>query len=164
MSEEISRIPSLGDEFEDLHVFEKLSGASKLEKKVLAQRNRISPLEEKPFSKQASKTPPLPASILRYTNGNGVFETMLKEKYNPDLPNPSYIENYSPKVIVWRGCNAKQLVKMLEYGSAGGTKANRKALAPSQEKAKKQVGEQDSLPEFTFSTIVAEQFAFQKRR
>jgi hypothetical protein len=77
------------------------------------------------------------------------------------LPKPS-VKNQGTNeesVILWRGCKANQLVPMAHMGSAGGRLAP-KALSPppSGSEVIKQVGEQESLPEFTFNTAVAEGF------
>ncbi len=62
-------------------------------------------------------------------------------------------------VILCRGCNKKQIKGMVKNGSAGGKESpNVNAERPDEESAKKQVGEMDSLPEFTTDRGKAENF------
>lgn len=60
--------------------------------------------------------------------------------------------------ILWRGCRADQLVKMVRHHSAGGVPCDIAVNAPPYERAGAQVGESLSLPEFTSNPAIAEQF------
>ena len=108
--------------------------------------------------KNPSLSPPIPQSILKYIEKGSYFYDKLATTYNPLLPQPKHIDNEDPSVIVLRGCRADQLAKMLLHSSAGGITPDRKTLPPSEEAVKLQVGEKDSLPEFTFNPTVANRF------
>ncbi len=156
-----SEIPSSSfpeDGYENFRIIEAKTFLGSIEKKALAQRNRISCLPEVSFSHKATLKPPLPQSIIRLTEGSDFMQEKLQELYNPHLPNPVFIDAEASKVIVWRGCTGEQLVKMLSQGSAGGVRVNRQTKVPSEEESKDQVGEKARLPEFTTNTQVAERF------
>lgn len=71
----------------------------------------------------------------------------------------SHLEDQEKIVVLWRGCRADKLVKMVENHSAGGVPFNKDAEAPTEAQAKDQVGELASFPEFTADPRIAQQFS-----
>jgi hypothetical protein len=102
------------------------------------------------------------SEVRKITNDQEVLdkiESTLKET-NKDLPNnrQDHRTLLSKDITLFRGCRPDQLAKMLVGGSAGGLPANANTGKPSEEAAKTQVGEGESLPEFTSNIGKAKSF------
>ncbi|MBS0651901.1 MAG: DUF4765 family protein [Verrucomicrobia bacterium] len=87
-------------------------------------------------------------------------ENLLKTR-SFRLPAPLELSDDQQRVILWRGCGERQLVRAALYGCFS-TTPNEEALPPSEEETKKQVGEKINLPEFTALPNVAEGFGTNK--
>lgn len=61
--------------------------------------------------------------------------------------------------ILYRGCNARQLALIIVFGSAGGNAVDYNIRKPTDEEARRQVGELDRLPEFTKNISNASSFS-----
>lgn len=136
------------------------------------------------FKKEVDVTSKIKEELLKLEDDINKIAKIEKEiamKKTDVLPNPKVIKPGSPEYkflqnncphlfhglneedeirILWRGCRPDQFVKMLINQSAGPMPYNPNTTAPSEEQAKKQVGESsESLPEFTENTTVASSFA-----
>jgi|GEM_PF-3391817 len=94
---------------------------------------------------------------LEHNWNNKKMETLkllIKEQKIPTDPEKRNQGTY----LVWRGLNVKQLITMIQNESAGNQRADINATAPPESAVLLQVGERESLPEFTTHPGIAEQF------
>lgn len=84
------------------------------------------------------------------------IEAVLKET-NKDLPKVPRVQT-GESMTLYRGCRPDQLAKMLVAGSAGGLPVNPNTGKPTENAAVMQVGERESIPEFTSSSGVSKSF------
>lgn len=147
-----------------------------VKKSNFQQRNYI-PIAQRPYTplnqpyfslpSAPSHSAELPERITKVIEN---LETDLQQKTAKEnllktrsfrLPAPLELSEDQQRVILWRGCGERQLVRAALYGCFS-TVPNEEALPPSEEESKKQVGEKINLPEFTALPSVAEGFGTNK--
>lgn len=84
-----------------------------------------------------------------------IYKTL--NETNKDLPKVKHLE-VGLTMTLYRGCKADQFAKMLINGSAGGEPANEYTEKPTEQAAINQVGEKESIPEFTSNYEIAKSF------
>jgi len=96
--------------------------------------------------------------VLKITEENTAKDIgkILKET-NKDLPKEKRVQ-HGNSMTLYRGCRPDQMAKILITGSAGGIPANRDTGKPTEDEALRQVGELESIPEFTSSYHVSKSF------
>ncbi len=110
--------------------------------------SKLEAIYNKPFpkiSKSILKKVRSEAQVEGFTPGSSPDK---QEEEGSPVDSPIDIER---KLTLLRGCRADQLLNMLRYDSAGGVPANKNAIPPSEKECQSQVGEEISLPEFTYS-------------
>jgi len=88
----------------------------------------------------------------------GRREMLLQKLLGTQVIPADAAERSKGTYLLWRGLRDDQLVMMVINGSAGNQKADPNASAPSEASSILQVGEKESLPEFTTNPAIAEQF------
>lgn len=142
-----------------LQINEKQAEAVKVTEKAITTLNAASAERKSAAQIPVPRKPALPQLIIDFLKQEKdteertrVMQVLLSTYGRLSAPKDG------DKKIVWRGCNPTKLYNMAKYGSAEGSIRNQNATAPTEEEARKQVGEIESFPEFTLNPKIAEQF------